>query len=80
MGPPSTSILLEDDFFFSPKSPGTGVSQIHVPSGDFKENPGAIMRLAGRAGAGTLQWLLSIVSTEITGVEPQNLNITIYFF
>lgn len=38
------------------------------------------MRLAGRAGAGTLQWLLSIVSTEITGVEPQNLNVTIYFF
>lgn len=37
------------------------------------------MRLARRAGVGTLQWLLSIVSTEITRAEPQNLNVTIFF-
>jgi len=62
---------------FSPEKPGAEVSQIHVPSGAFKENPGGIMRLARRAGVGNLQWLLSTVSTEIMRVELQNLNITI---
>lgn len=38
------------------------------------------MRPARRAGVGTLQWLLSIVSTEITRAEPQNLNVTNFFF
>lgn len=56
----------EDEIFFSgrpqpPNQPCARVSQIHLPSGALKENPGGITR---RAGEGTPHWPPSIVSTE----------------
>lgn len=82
LGPLSTSMLLRRMrcfFFFKTPNTGIEVSQIHMPPGAFMENSGGIIRLARRRGVRTLQWLSSIVNTEIMRVEPQNLNISIYF-